>query len=386
MSQLTPSVAWLNLTHKPTRLMLLLSGIVFAVILMFMFTGFKNALYDSQLQVIEHLKGDVFIVNQRRVSLGIPIQIPRQVLYQAQGYEGVKSASALYFGEAFWKNPETKLVRLARVLAFNPEIPLFDFPELQNVSDLRLPNTAWVDRLARPELGSITPGTVTELSDRKIKVVGNFTLGNDFASLNGNLLMSEANFQRYFSSRDPKEGDRSLSDIDIAVLETEPKFKAEAIATVLEQQLPKNLRIMTRPQLEQWERVYWEESSNIGFVFGILTIMGFVIGVILCYQIIYADVTDNLTQYATLRAMGYRNSFLFKIVFQEALLLGVMGFIPGVLLSYGLYEIAKGATGLVFRMSFERSAQLFGFTVIMCFLSGLAALFKVQQSDPADIF
>lgn len=386
MPQLTPSVAWLNLTHKPTRLILLLSGIVFAVILMFMFTGFKNALYDSQLQLIEHLRGDVFIVNQRRVSIGIPIQIPRRVLYQALGYEGVKSASALYLGEAFWKNPDTKLVRLTRVLAFNPEIPLFDFPELQDVSELRLPNTTWVDRLARPELGSIKTGTVTELSDRRVKVVGNFTLGNDFASLNGNLLMSEANFQRYFSGRDPKEGNRTLNEIDMAVLETEPQFSAAHIASILEQQLPKNLRIMTRDQIKQWERNYWQESSNIGFVFGILTIMGFVIGVILCYQIIYADVNDNLRQYSTLRAMGYRNTFLYIVVFQEALLLGVMGFIPGIVLSYGLYEIAKIATGLVFQMTFDRSAQLLGFTIMMCFLSGLAALFKVQQSDPADIF
>ncbi|MCG9892098.1 MAG: ABC transporter permease DevC [Thermosynechococcaceae cyanobacterium MS004] len=386
MSPITPSVAWLNLSHKPIRLILLLSGIVFAVILMFMFTGFKNALYDSQLQLIDRLKGDIFIVNQRRVSLGIPMQIRRQVLYQAQGYEGVKSASALYMGEAFWKNPETKLVRLTRVLAFNPEIPLFDFPELQDVAELRLPNTAWVDRLARPELGSIKTGTVTELSDRRIKVVGNFTLGNDFASLNGNLLMSEANFQRYFSGRDPKEGNRTLNEIDMAVIETDPQFSTARIASVLQQQLPKNLRIMTRDQIKVWERKYWQESTNIGFVFGILTIMGFVIGVILCYQIIYADVNDNLRQYSTLKAMGYRNIFLYTVIFQEALLLGILGFIPGIVLSYGLYEIAKVATGLVFQMTFDRSIQLLGFTIIMCFLSGLAALFKVQQSDPADIF
>lgn len=387
MASRNPSVSWLNLTHKPGRLMLLLSGIVFAVILMFMFSGFKHALYDSQLEILHHLKGDVFIVSQRRPSFATPNFIPRHILYQAQSYRGVKTASALYLGEAFWKNPDTRLVRLARVLAFNLNQPLFDFPELQqNISALQVPNTVWVDRLARPELGRTSPGTVTELADRAVYVVGNFTLGNDFASLNGNLLMSEDNFQQYFSGRDPKEGNRSLNEVDIAVVEVEPQFQPQAVATTLRQNLPKSVNVMTREEIMQWERTVWEESSNIGFVFGILTTMGFVIGVILCYQIIYADVTDHLREYATLKAMGYQNRFLYAVVFQESLLLAVMAFIPGLLLSAGLYSLAKGATGLMFQMTFDRSTQLFIMTVLMCFISGLVSLVKLHQSDPADIF
>ena len=382
-----PSVAWLNLTHNPGRMILLLSGIVFAVLLMFMFTGFKFALYDSQLQIMHRLSGDVFIVSQRRPSLNIPQQIPREVLYQAQSYPGVRSASALYMGEAFWKNPETKGVRMIRIIAFNLNEPLFDFPELQqNLSELQLPNTTWVDRMARPELGQTQPGTMTELADQQVRVVGNFTLGNDFSSQNGNLLMSEDNFQRYLSNRDPKEGNRTLNQVDVAVVTVEAGFSPERVAQTLRQQLSQSLRVMTREQVEQWERLYWQESTNIGFVFGILTIMGFAIGIILCYQIIYADIADHLTEYATLKAIGYRNSFLFIVIFQESLLLGVMGFIPGTLLTYALYALAQGATGLIFQMTWSRSVQMLITTILMCFIAGSVSLFKVQQSDPAEIF
>lgn len=384
---LPPCISWLNLTHKPGRLFLMLSGIVFAVVLMFMFTGFKHALYDSQLEILSHLKGDVFLVSQRRPSLAIPHTFPQSILYQAKAYRGVTSVSPLYLGEAFWKNPETKLVRLTRVIAFNLKRPVFDFPELQgNLGELKLSDTTFVDRLARPELGRKEPGTVTELADRSVRVVGNFTLGNDFASLNGNLIMSETNFQRYFANRDPKEGNRSLTQVDIGVITIDSQISASTVAEILRQNLPNSIRVMTRSQLSQWERNYWETSTNIGFVFGILTIMGFVIGVILCYQIIYADIADHLKEYATLKAIGFRNRFLIGVVFQETFLLGIMGFIPGLLVSYGLYSVAKGATGLVFRMTLDRSSFLLGMTILMCFISGLASLIKVQQSDPAEVF
>lgn len=387
MAFLTPFVPWLNLTHKLSRLVMLLSGIVFSVILLFMFTGFQNALFDSQLEIVKHFKADLFILSQRRPSIAIPSPISRQIVYQAQAFDGIQSASPLYLGEAFWKNSETQAVRLARVIAFNLNEPLLDFPELQgDISPLRLPNTVWVDRLARPELGKREPGTVTELGNREIRVVGNFTLGNDFASLNGNLLMSDSNFQRYFANRDPKEGDRSLDEIDMVFLTIDPQGDPDAIAKTLRQNLPESLQVFTRAELEQWEYTYWNENSNIGFVFGILTIMAFVIGVILSYQIIYADINDHLTEYATLKAMGYRDRFLVLVVFQEALLLGTMGFIPGAFLSYGLYFMAKNVTGLVFQMTLQRSVELFSWTIGMCFVSGVLSLFKVQQSEPADIF
>ena len=386
MNRLTPSVAWLNLTHNPIRLLLLLSGIVFAVVLMFMFTGFKFALYDSQLQLVKHLQGDVFLVHERRPSLTIPKAIPQQVIYQAQAYSGVRSAAALYVNNAYWKNLEAKKLRTVRAIAFNLDQPLFDFPELQETAALQLPYTALVDRRSRPEVGPISPGTLTELENQQIRVVGNFTLGNDFASENGNVLMSTDNFFRYFGGGDPAMGARTVDQVDVGVVFVESGYRPEAIAATLRQALPPSVTVLLRDQIQAWERSYWQYSTNIGFVFGLLTVMGFVIGIILCYQIIYADIADNLSEYATLKAMGYRNLFLYGVVFQESLLLAVMGFIPALLLTYGLYAISQRATGLIFEMRLDRSLTLLVMTVLMCFIAGLVSLVKVQQSDPAEVF
>ena len=115
------------------------------------------------------------------------------------------------------------------------------------------------------------------------------------------------------------------------------------------------------------ERKYWEENTNIGFVFSLLTAMGFVVGIILVYQILYTDVADHWSEYATLKAMGYDNLFLFTVVMQEAIILSVFGFIPGLLVSGLFYNLAAGTTGLVFQMTLERVVSIYIMTFVMCF-------------------
>lgn len=385
--RLGTSVAWLNLTYKPSRLLLSLSGIIFAAILMFMFTGFENALYDSQLQIFNKLNGSVFIVSRNRPSLGAPEQFPLRVLYQVQSYQGVEAAYPLYLGEAFWKNPDNQLVRMVRVIGFNPDAPLFQFPELQQYqSELRLPFTVMVDRNARPELGRKQRGVETELSNRQVRVIGNFDLGNDFATMNGNLVTSEENFARYFSNRDPKEGNRSLDRVDLGVIFLEAGAQPDQVAATLKQALPTEVSVYTRSELVAWERRAWQEGSNIGLVFGILTWMGFVIGIVLCYQILYADIADHLTAYATLKAIGYNNFYLVGIVVQQAILLSLLAFIPASIISYFLYQLSISFTGLIFLMTPDRLRFILTMTLLMCAISGLVSIFKVQRSDPADVF
>ncbi|NJM99678.1 MAG: hypothetical protein HC800_23295 [Phormidesmis sp. RL_2_1] len=199
-------VAWLNLTYKPGRLMLSLGGIIFAAVLMFMFVGFKHALYDSQLRLLEQLNGDVFLIHSRRASLIAPVQFPAEILYQAETESTISKAFGLYLGRAVWRNANGKSARTVRLIAYNPNANLFKFPEIrQHLLELQLPNTVLVDRFARAEIGQRQRGVVTELGDRYVQVVGNFSLGNDFAAYSGNVITSEDNFLRYQTSRDAKQ-------------------------------------------------------------------------------------------------------------------------------------------------------------------------------------
>jgi putative ABC transport system permease protein len=390
MSLFPTPLALLNLTHDRKKFATSLAGVAFAVLLMFLFNGFKNALYDSQTQLLEQLNGEIVIINRLKENMFVPRSFARRRLYQAQAFDGVEGAYAIYLSDARWKNPDTKKTRPVRVIAYNPADPVLPLPEiLAKQSELALPNTALIDTRSRAEVGPRETGVITELADREIRIVGTFSLGTDFASGNGNLIMSDQNFLRFFANRGPEEEERSFATADIGLLRTTPGTDIDALVKTLQTSLPQDILVLPRDGPEGFimrERRYWEENTNIGFVFSLLTTMGFVVGIILVYQILYTDVADHWSEYATLKAMGYSNRYLFGVVIQEAMILSVLGFIPGFLISSLFYQLGAAVTGLVFKMTLDRVVNIYMMTFIMCLISGAIAVRKVQRTDPAEVF
>lgn len=129
-----------------------------------------------------------------------------------------------------------------------------------------------------------------------------------------------------------------------------------------------------------------EKESPIGFIFGLGTAMAFGVGVVIVYQVLSTDVNAHLKEYATFKAMGYRNLDLLLVVFEEAVILALLGFIPGLILPVGLYQLASNATNLPIYMTLVRALIVLGLTLIMCGLSGVIATRKLQAADPADMF
>jgi putative ABC transport system permease protein len=380
-------LAWLNLTHDRRKLLTSLGGVAFAVLLMFMFNGFKNALYDSQVQLLQLLNADIIITSEQKYNMFVPEAFARRRLYQARAFDGIEAAYPLYSNNANWKNPETRLTRPVRVLAFNPTDPVLLLPEVQaQLAALQMPDVVLVDSKSRPELGSIAPGTVTELSDRQVRVVGSFSLGTDFAAGNGNLIMSDQNFLRFFAELGPEEDSRSLGTVDVGLIKIAPDANVGVLVNTLRQKLPKDIVVLTKAAFIQQEYDYWQQNTNIGFVFTLLTSMAFIVGIILVYQILYTDVADHWAEYATLKAMGYKNIFLLGVVLQEAAFLSILGFIPGFCISVLLYSATSNATGLLMQMTPDRAITTLFLTFIMCLISGAIAVRKVQSTDPAEVF
>ena len=383
-------LALLNLIHDRKKFLTSLAGVAFAVLLMFLFNGFKNALYDSQTQLLEQFNAEIVIINRLKENMFVPRSFARRRLYQAKAFEGVEDTFAVYTSEARWKNPETKQTRPVRVIAYNPSDPVLTMPDiLAHQEDLKLPNTALIDTRARAEVGAREAGIVTELADREIRIVGTFDLGTDFAAGNGNLIMSDQNFLRYVAFRGPEEEERSFATVDLGLVKVVPGTDVPRLVKILGEKLPKDILVLSKYGPDGFvlrERQYWEENTNIGFVFSLLTAMGFIVGIILVYQILYTDVADHWSEYATLKAMGYGNLFLFGVVIQEAIILSVLGFIPGFLISSVFYNLAAGVTGLIFKMTLERVVSIYVMTFVMCLISGAIAVRKVQATDPAEVF
>ncbi|MBD1918061.1 MULTISPECIES: ABC transporter permease DevC [Cyanophyceae] len=376
-------LAWYNLRHDRPRLLVAVAGVTFAVLLMFMNLGFLGALVSTTTNFYDQFNGDIFLISPQSLEISSTKAFPRERLYQAAGIEGVQQVMPLYAEYALWKNPETSLSRAMFVYAFNPSDPVFLMPELDTLEErqaLQQPNAAFIDRRSRPEFGPQTVGLETEADRRRITIAGQYDLGGGFAA-DGTLIMSDQNFRRYFSPR-------PLDQINLGLVLLEPDADTERVKAALQAQLPADVEVYTKPEIIAKESRFWIQTTSIGFIFGLGVVVSFVVGTVIVYQILYTDIRDHLREYATLKAIGYSGGYLFKTVLQEALLLALMGYVPGLILALGLYQLAYNATAgtLPMQMTVFRVIFVFSLTVLMCALSGLISVRKAVTADPAEVF
>ena len=218
----------------------------------------------------------------------------------------------------------------------------------------------------------------TELNGIKIRVGGLFHLGVSFAAY-GNVITSDTTYLHLF----PRS---SVSKVKLGLVKLKKNANIKQVRQNLEAALPDDVRIYTVPDFEAAEKAYWAKTTPIGFVFGFGVIIAFLVGTMVVYQIMYSDVATHLPQYATLKAMGYRDRYLVGVLVQESLILAICGYIPAFTVSWLIYKLAAYLTLLPIYMTFQRSILVFTLTVTMCLISGLTAIRKLQSADPADVF
>lgn len=379
-------VGWRQLKHNRLRLFAAVVGITFAVVLMLVQQGFRAALFDSGIRWHSAWEYDIAILSPKTEYLLEVHDFPRIRVTQAGGVAGVRAVTPVYTKLGKWRNPEKpKTVWPIFVAAFDPTDEGFgQIITPQQQRDLRLDDYYVFDALSRPEYGPIprmlqTQETVAlEMNGRRIRIGGLFEVGNSFG-INGALITSDLNYLRMFPNR-------NASAVSIGLVQLEPGTDARKIQHAIATALPPDVVVVTRDQFKAMEVAYWDSSTPIGYVLNFGVIMGFVVGAIIVYQILFSDVQDHLKEYATLKAMGYTNAYLSGVVLQEAAILAVAGFIPAIALTYQVFRIAAAATNLPLILTPLMAGQVLLLTLGMCVFAGFLAMRKVRSADPADVF
>ncbi len=378
-------LGWLQLWHRKLRFLVALAGIAFAVMLILMQLGFRASLFDSAVRWHQAFAYDVAIFSRESQFIVRPEPFSSRRLYQALAVEGVRSVSPVYLAQASWKNPETLDYRSIYTVGIDPaDDPLAVSGVSAQLDTIRLQDVVLFDTASRPEQGPIAArfqadGTVvTEINDRTIRVGGLYTLGTSFG-IDASIVTSGDNFLRLFPNR-------ARNQISLGLVRVEDGVDPAAVRDALRTLLPKDVLVMTRADFAAREIAYWNGATPIGFVFAFGAIIGFVVGTVIVYQILFSDVSDHLAEYATLRALGYSNGYVSRVVVQQALILAVLGYGLGTLATIRLYALTRHATHLPIELTTERALTVFAATVVMCAISGLLALRRVRKLDPAEVF
>jgi putative ABC transport system permease protein len=385
-------LAWLQLIQQKGRFIVAIAGMAFIVLLMFVQLGFQDALYSSATSVHQSLRGDLFLVSSQYKALTSNQSFARTRLYQALGFDDVESVSPMYLEFAKFKNPDTGEKYPIYVIGFEPGKSVIKLPEVEsNLDKLKIPDVILFDRDSRTYFGDIVKNFEQGQSEQvlevfpfnnstgyRVRVGGLFSIGPSFG-VDGNLIVSDTTFRRIFPNRTP---DR----VDIGVISLKPGANVDKVIENISKNLANDVTIFSYKGFSDYEKKYWAARTPIGFILNIMLTMGSIVGIVIVYQILYSNISSQFVAYATLKAIGYKNNYLLVVVFQQALILAILGYLPGFVLSLGLYDFAMNTTKLPIMMTLQNALVVFISAIVMCILSGTLAINKLRSADPADIF
>ena len=378
-------VAWYQLSHNKVKLAVAAAGVVVAVMLMLVQLGIRQGALDNSVAVARRVTADLVVVSPRTKTIFASAQFPRRLLYRLGSSEDVAEIGEMYMGLGRFRNPWDKLEFPVSMYGINPHSPMMNLPGIERFGkQLELTDRVLFDGLSRTNYGPVVEhlkehGILdVEVNLRKVRLIGSIEVGISI-NADGNLFMSPANFLRMFPDRRP-------GSVDLGLIRLRKGVNPEVVRDHLKHYIGQEAKVLTRDQLVDSEIRFIRENAPLDFIFGMGAAVGFFIGFVVVYQILYTEVTNHMPQYATLKAMGFSDLYLLRMVVSQAMILSLLGYFPGFFLALGLYRVATNAIQMQFSMTAARAIAVFVLTIVMCGLSAMIAIRKVRTADPADVF
>ena len=377
-------IGWLQLTHKRGRFIAALSGVAFANVLVFVQLGIMNSMATATLRPYDFFSADIMISAADANALADGGNVARQWMLQAFADPDVVAGMGLFIANAPWDRGGNDIS--LTTFGIDPGQPTFVAPVIAaDIALLQVPGAAILDRLARglsrDEAAAIRPQTPLsfETQNRTLTALTTFAGGGGFGG-GGYMIVSDQTFLSMFASRSSAAPDHIL-------LRLRPGADAEIVVPRLRRLISDTtLRVRSYAQAAQEDLRYQQTKRPTGIIFGFGVLIGVLVGLVIVYQVLSADVADHLREYATFKAIGYGPRFFLSIVVEEALVLGILGFLPGLAVGTAILTLMAKITILPLAMTPSMAIMVFLGTVVFSVISGAIATRRLAAADPADLF
>lgn len=385
------NLALQNIVSQPRKTALALAGIGVAIVLIFMQLGFLGAVQNTATDIFDKLDFELLVRSPNYLHLADTDKFDGRVMDEIVSFPGVESVNQVRITMGSWRNNEGLP---HGVLLFGVPADRAPFHDPQVTADfdkLAAPNSVLIDRKCHPDFGPLDGrrfgkrdiGRSVVVSEHPLNVSGLFTLGSGLAC-NGAAIVSESTFAQlapHFAK----------DDISLGLVQVTPGTDPEALAHQLRRGLSNAdgsmaVEILHRSEVNRRELRRWIIETPIGFIFSLGVAIAAIVGTAIVYMVLANDVTARLPEYATLRAMGYSPLYLASVVMRQAGYLAVFAFVPALVLSWALYLVTGAAAGIDLSMTGGRILGVLLMTLCICGVSGVLALKKLWQVQPADLF
>ena len=371
-------LAWRILVHEKGRSALALVGVFIAILLVFIQLGFFIAVPQGGMLVYDNMRFDLLLVSTNYQFQAQPWQFPHARLTDAAKVVGVAQATPIYFAGAAWQDPSGGTRLDVFLIGFDPAARPFAVDDIERQSDiLGKTDTILVDDMTRPIFGPLTVGRRVDLDDRRVTIGGTYHLGTGFLGL-GVVLMDEANFFRVTHRRqDP---------VNLGLITVAPGADKDKVAAELRQKLGDDVQLFDRAELTAHESAYWTSRTSVGLIFGSGLVVSLIVGLMVLYQTLATQIARHLPEFATLKAIGYRDASLAMVVTIESLILAIAAFIPAAVAAMAVYALIRSETLLPLALSPTNVGLVLAAVVIISVGSACLSLSALRRADPAEIF
>ncbi len=391
-------IAWKNLAHQPARTAVSLGGISLAIVLMFLQLGFLGAVGDTATLVYGRMNGQLLIRSPEYLHAYDPRSIPLVARWAVESLPGIEEILPIDLGVTRWQNPRTHQRLAVAMIGIDPQRPAIHLPDERAAAlRLRRPDHVLVDLETRADFGPANGsvfgdedlGQRVEITDQSVKIAGTYRMGTGLAA-NGAILVNRDAFNRLSPQRLAAPADVPLASMMLVRLSSGAEVEQSRA------QIRRRLadlggvaaasEVLTLDEAIEFERNYWYWETPIGVIFAMGVAIAVLVGGVIGYLVLAADVLSHLPEYATLRAMGYGNGYLARVLLSQASCLAIVAFPVGVAGSLLLYAVTSSWAGVPIRMTIDRLLWVGGLSFAMCAAAGMVALRKLAKAEPANLF
>jgi putative ABC transport system permease protein len=375
----TSELAWANITHNKARTFAGVSGVAFAILLLFMQLGFYDTSFRSATMIFDQLDFDVALRSPQYTHLRAAGTLPRRRLAQAEAVRGVAQAMPLYVGNGVYQEPQSRLHREVIVFAVDPRTQPFALPELVRHADVLLDDEAAImDATTRPDYEPVRLGAIAAVEDQRLRIGATYRYGTGVIG-DASIFVSDRTFRRLFSGY-------PLADISLGLVKLQPGADPHAVVAALSTALPPDVEVLSRRDLEASEQHLWVRVRPVGIMFTSGVVLALAVAAVILYQILSSEIANRVREYATLKAIGHEYAFIRETVVRQAILYVALASAPALGFAYLLYFGLARATHIPMVMTLARIVAVAVLTLGISIVSAVVAVRRVKRADPADLF
>ena len=365
-----------SLLHDKLRFLITVSGVAFAVTLVFVQVGLFLGLMDNASLTIEHLDADLWVTSHNTANIDFSHQFSEQYVKRVRSIPGVARADNLIVWFMNVSLP-TGAIEGTEVYALE-DFGAWNFPwnvVEGNMADLRRGHYIVVDDSAKRRWGSFAVGEYREILGSRLKIIGRSTNALSFTT-------TPLTFMDYRLAQSLSADLRGNTTYMLVKLA--PGANAERVRAEIRRRLPHN-DVYTRAEWARRSRGYWINSTGLGLNMYLTVFLGCLVGIVVVAQTLYTSTMEHIKEFGTVKAIGGGNADIYSILAKQATLAAVAGFAVGAAMSYALRPVIE-KINLKLIIPTPLSVAVFIGAIVLCLAAAMISFRKVASIDPALVF